>query len=85
MYYYWKCSFLGRHLGFVDGELDNFFTDYSMNGQEEVVRQILRSWFNKCPQVATMTNLAKALNSIGRNELATSLSMNSILIICFTN
>ncbi len=65
----------------MDGELDNYAKDYSTEGQEEVVRQILRGWFNKCPEEATMTNLAEALKSIDRADLATSLSMNSIIII----
>ncbi|XP_078696622.1 uncharacterized protein LOC144924863 isoform X1 [Branchiostoma floridae x Branchiostoma belcheri] len=64
---------LGRdHLGFSDGRLDGFQSDYGLQ-LREVVFQMLRTWIDERRGDVTLGKLVDALSKVGKPELAEAL------------
>ncbi|XP_066296035.1 tumor necrosis factor receptor superfamily member 21-like isoform X2 [Branchiostoma lanceolatum] len=63
---------LGRELGFTDGRLDGFQSDYHLQLREAVF-QMLRTWIEERRGDVTLGKLMDALNNVGKPELAEAL------------
>eukprot|EP00058_Branchiostoma_floridae_P026829 XP_002612320.1 hypothetical protein BRAFLDRAFT_80064 [Branchiostoma floridae] len=61
---------LGRHLGFTEGKLDAFDSDYAIDGLQEKIYQMLVAWRRMGSDDATAAKLAEALCSIGKADVA---------------
>ncbi|XP_066290308.1 receptor-interacting serine/threonine-protein kinase 1-like isoform X2 [Branchiostoma lanceolatum] len=61
---------LGRQLGFTEGKLDAFDSDYAIDGLEEKIYQMLVAWRRMKSDDATAAKLAEALCSIGKADVA---------------
>ena len=77
--------FIGRALGLDDPDLENLEMDYNINGQKEVVYQMLRKWKSKKGRHAKKSVLVEALNSssVGRGDIVEQISSWNVWRGCF--
>ena len=68
---YWRP--LGRKLGFSNGQLDSIYADYHVDGQQEVIHQMLRQWKENRGMAAKTSVIGNALIEIGRPGTASML------------
>nr|AEO79023.1 receptor interacting protein kinase 1b [Branchiostoma belcheri tsingtauense] len=61
---------LGRQLGFTEGKLDAFDSDYAIDGLEEKIYQMLVAWRRMKSDDATAAKLAEALCAISKADVA---------------
>ncbi|XP_078609159.1 uncharacterized protein LOC144880691 [Branchiostoma floridae x Branchiostoma japonicum] len=61
---------LGRYLGFSEGKLDAFDSDYAVDGLQEKIYQMLVAWRRMMSDEATAAKLGEALCAIGKADVA---------------
>lgn len=61
---------LGRALGLSDGQLDDFKHDFHLEGQHEIIYQMIRGWMKKAGVNATVGAMVKAFVTIRRLDIA---------------
>ncbi len=64
---------LGRQLGLTDGELETLKMNFLVDGQEEIVYQMISKWNSVCAPT-TLAQLAKACVTVGRGDVADLIS-----------